>query len=425
MKFKKIPYILVFIILMIGLFMLNGCGMNGEPEYAIKSTGHVSADGMFNYDVYENRTAVITGGVANDICLTIPAMIDGYPVVEIGEGAFADNTSIGYLILGENVRKISFSAFNQCAGLIRVEATSALRTVGNSAFAGCTALCEFTGATKLETIGESAFFQCISLVAAPLPATLKTVEGQAFYGCSSLTEIILPEKMTVLKDSTFGFCDSLTRVELGNVATIEPNAFQRCTSLCKLTIGKTVTSVGESAFRGCYALSELEISGKVSEIGYCAFEETPWLEAQTDAFVIVGDGVLLRYNGTDSDVTIPVGVRIIADAFCDNDNIKSVTIPDSVIRIGSSAFGGCGQLSRVVVGNKVQTIADTAFAGCPLLASVYLPKSLTYIGNGAFSGCNLLSSISYAGSARDWAKITVEGSNAPLTLAELRTGQKY
>jgi hypothetical protein len=31
-------------------------------------------------------------------------MIDGYPVVEIGEFAFADNTSIGSLILGENVR---------------------------------------------------------------------------------------------------------------------------------------------------------------------------------------------------------------------------------------------------------------------------------------------------------------------------------
>jgi ADP-glucose pyrophosphorylase len=73
--------------------------MSGEPEYAVISTGNVSADGMFQYDVYENRTAVITGGTANDICLTIPAMIDGYPVVEIGEGA-----AVNYSIVDERCK---------------------------------------------------------------------------------------------------------------------------------------------------------------------------------------------------------------------------------------------------------------------------------------------------------------------------------
>lgn len=425
MKFKKIPYI-VGICLMLGLlFMVSGCGMAGEPEYAIISTESVSADGMFTYDVYENRTAVITGGTANDICLTIPDMIDNYPVVEIGDGAFADNTSIGYVILGKNVNKIAFSAFNNCGALIRVDATPALRVIDNSAFAGCTALCEFNGADKLERIGESAFFQCISLIAAPLPKTLKTIDSQAFYGCSSLTEILLPEELAVLKDGAFGFCESLSRVDLGGVSVIEANAFQRCTSLCSIQIGKTVTSIGESAFRGCYALADMQIADSVDEIGYCAFEETAWLDAQTDEFLIAGNGILLRYHGTDTDVTIPSDVRIIADAFCDNDTIKSVTIPNSVLKIGSAAFSSCGQLSRVVVGKKVTTISDTAFAGCSLLSHIYLPKSLTVIGNGAFSGCVLLSNISYAGTARDWAKITVDGSNAPLTAATVQTGQKY
>lgn len=425
MKCQKMSCIVSLVVLMLTLCCLAGCGMSGEPEYAVISTGNVSADGMFQYDVYENRTAVITGGTANDICLTIPAMIDGYPVVEIGEYAFADNTAIGYLILGENVRTISFSAFNQCAALIRVEATPALRTIGNSAFAGCTALTEIKGATRLETISESAFFQCISLVKAPLPATLRTLEPQAFYGCSSLVEAVLPEKLTVLTDSVFSFCTSLARVELGGVTVIESNAFQRCTSLCKISIGKNVTSIGESVFRGCYALSNIEFLGKLTEIGYCAFEETAWMTAQTDDFVIVGDGILLRYNGTATDVTVPKGVRVITDAFCDNDNIKSVTIPDSVTRIGSAAFSGCGQISRVTVGKNVETIDETAFAGCSMLASIYLPKSLTYVGNSAFNGCSLLSSVSYAGSRQSYAKITVENGNDALLGAELKTGQRY
>ena len=87
MKFKKIPYAIGAGLLAVGLLAMSGCAMGGEPEYAIISEQNVSVDGMFTYNVYENRTAVITGGQANDICLTIPAMIDGYPVVEIGEGA--------------------------------------------------------------------------------------------------------------------------------------------------------------------------------------------------------------------------------------------------------------------------------------------------------------------------------------------------
>ena len=87
MNCKKIPYILILALMTACILLMSGCAMNGEPEYAIVSTGQVSADGMFQYDVYENRTAVITGGSANDICLTIPAMLDGYPVVEIGENA--------------------------------------------------------------------------------------------------------------------------------------------------------------------------------------------------------------------------------------------------------------------------------------------------------------------------------------------------
>jgi hypothetical protein len=134
---------------------------------------------------------------------------------------------------------------------------------------------------------------------------------------------------------------------------------------------------------------------------------------------------LLRYNGTATDVVIPAGVRVITDAFCDNDTIKSVTIPDSVIRIGSAAFGGCGQISRVTVGKKVETIEETAFPGCTLLASVYLPKSLTYIGNSAFKSCSLLSTVYYAGTAQSFAKISIESGNDALLGATLQTGQRY
>ena len=231
--------------------------------------------------------------------------------------------------------------------------------------------------------------------------------------------------MTAIGEGAFAFCDSLCRIDLGNLQSIPADAFQRCTALCRIDIGKTVTSISDSAFRSCYALTDITVAKSVTSVGYCAFEETAWMDAQTDEFVIVGGGVLLRYNGTSDNVVIPSKVRTIADAFCDNDTIKSVTIPASVTSIGSSAFSGCGALSRVTVGKNVTAIADTAFAGCSSLSAVYLPKSLTTVGNSAFNGCSLLSTVSYAGSARGWAKIAIESGNDALLNATLLTGQKY
>jgi hypothetical protein len=257
-----------------------------------------------------------------------------------------------------------------------------------------------------------------------LPETLKSIDSQAFYGCSSLTEIVLPQGLTTLNDSVFGFCESLSRIDLGGVTVIGANAFQRCSSLYALEIGKNVTTIGESAFRGCSSLTELKVDKNVVEIGYCAFEETAWLANQSDEFVTLGNGVLLRYNGSATDVTLPPNIRAIADAFCDNDTIKSVTVPNGVTKIGSAAFSGCNQLSRVVVGKGVTEIADTAFAGCSALSYIHLPKALTYVGNGAFNGCALLSTVSYGGSARDWAKITIDSGNTALTAIPPQTGQR-
>lgn len=60
-------------------------------------------------------------------------------------------------------------------------------------------------------------------------------------------------------------------------------------------------------------------------------------KAQVEDFEIK-DGVLVRYNGNDSDVTIPEGVTEIGNlAFCMT-GVENVIIPDGVKRIGGGAF---------------------------------------------------------------------------------------
>jgi len=67
-------------------------------------------------------------------------------------------------------------------------------------------------------------------------------------------------------------------------------------------------------------------------------------------------------------------------------SITSVSIPDSVTRIGLEAFYNCQGLTDITMPSNLTTIDSSAFAGCTNLASVTLNTGLTSIGGQAFSG---------------------------------------
>ncbi len=101
-------------------------------------------------------------------------------------------------------------------------------------------------------------------------------------------------------------------------------------------------------------------------------------------------------------------------------NITSITIPNSVTSIGSSAFNRCWSLKTVTFGDnsklesigdyafyacsalgtvtfgansKLESIGERAFSNCSALESIEMPVGVTSIGSSAFSGCTGLTSI--------------------------------
>lgn len=70
-----------------------------------------------------------------------------------------------------------------------------------------------------------------------------------------------------------------------------------------------------------------------------------------------------------------------------------VTIPGTVTLIGDEAFNGCLDLTHVMIPNSVETIGKYAFAACRELTNVIIPNSVTFIGEEAFSGCYALTDI--------------------------------
>ena len=108
---------------------------------------------------------------------------------------------------------------------------------------------------------------------------------------------------------------------------------------------------------------------------------------------------IVSYLGTSENVVIPAFIggipvtQIRTPAFYTNENITSVTIPDSVNFIGHDSFANCTALKDVVLSANLITIEAFAFENCSSLSNIELPESLTFIGYRAFANCTSLKHI--------------------------------
>jgi len=125
---------------------------------------------------------------------------------------------------------------------------------------------------------------------------------------------------------------------------------------------------------------------KVQEIkGVVSVEGT--VRTQDADFIIRG-GVLERYNGNDTHVVIPDSVvRIGESAFERCSGIQSVTFPSGVTEISSHAFFLCRCLEKIKLPDTLVEIGYYCFEDCSALKQVTLPETVKTIGNWAFQGC--------------------------------------
>lgn len=142
-----------------------------------------------------------------------------------------------------------------------------------------------------------------------LAASEGAIGEWAFYRESSMHDFVFPE----------------------GVNSIEKFAFSR-SGLTSIVIPEGVTSIGYGAFYHCDDLSDVTIPESVTAIEKNAFAHTPWLEnwlagaaAETedktaeDDFLIVGDGILIAYRGSETELELPPEVKTVAaGAFAGN-----------------------------------------------------------------------------------------------------------
>lgn len=185
---------------------------------------------------------------------------------------------------------------------------------------------------------------------------------QAYYASRNLGDYTIPEYITDIGD--FAFARS-------NLNSIE--------------IPEGVTHIGYAAFYHCDDLNSVSIPSTVTDIDGYAFDNTPYISnfksnVSGGDYLIVGDGILLAYGGSDSVISIPEGVKKIAPGvFMDNTKLTAVSLPSTLTEVGEDAFRGCKNLSSVTGGDNVVAIGDRAYMNCPLSA-LTIPGSVEKMG---------------------------------------------
>lgn len=107
-----------------------------SPDSEADSTQAESGDELIFYYRLENGKAIVTGYKGASTLVTVPATLDGYPVVAIGERAF-EGQRIAAVILPDGLEAIGWFAFYGCEGLIDVSIPTSVTSIGYAVFDGC------------------------------------------------------------------------------------------------------------------------------------------------------------------------------------------------------------------------------------------------------------------------------------------------
>jgi len=282
------------------------------------------------------------------------------------------------------VTGIGESAFTNCRELTSITLPNSLTSIESYAFQDCDGLTSIALPNSLTTIGFAAFWSCDGLTSITLPNSLTSIKSGAFSGCSGLTSITLPNSLTSIESSAFEGCSSLTSITLPNSLTsIESRAFYGCSGLTSITLPNSLTSIGEDAFYGCSNLENIFVAD-----GNTMFSSIDGVLYDKDT------STLIRCPLKKVSVTLPNSlITIGVSAFSGCIDLISLTLPNSLTSIGKGAFYGCSGLTSITLPNTLTAIESGAFHGCSGLTSITLPNSLTTIRLDAFRGCDALERI--------------------------------
>ena len=377
-------------------------------------------------------------------------------VTDISENAFAGCTGLTSVTIPDGVTYIGRKAFKDCTGLTTVEIPASVTSIEYDAFENCNPDLVIIGSTYSTAhdlaVRKSFKFSSNGTVD---PFRYELNEGGESYTLSHCSEAIQGDvevakeyngkPVTRIGNSAFPFCKGITAITIpGTVKSIAADSFLYCTELKSVKIQEGVIEIWSRAFWMCDKVESIELPDSLVVVGYqgvyggspfynTAYENNP--DNWQDGVLYIGNHLIATKEAeVPADYKIKEGTKTISGyAFSGCENLKSISIPESVVSIGPRAFDesgvkndqsnwengvfyvgkhavssdktlvpsdlkikvgtvsisglafeNCNSINTVHIPNTVKYIGHSAFLGCEELKSAYIPESVTYIGNAAF-----------------------------------------
>ena len=221
------------------------------------------------------------------------------------------------------------------------------------------------------------------------------IDDNAFSWCTSLTSVTISERVgsdSYIGNSAFNHCTSLTSITIpDSIRTIGEYAFSSCTSLVSITMPDSIMTIGDYAFSSCTSLASVTIPDSVRNIGHSVFSGCSSLES-----------IILPFFVRDGRIVYPLGYIFGHGSYIGGVATEQCYLWSST-SYGSSIYYIPASLKSVTVtGGDIPT---GAFHNCKNLTSITIPDSVIVIGSLAFNGCSSLTSISFEGTVEQWDAI--------------------
>lgn len=161
---------------------------------------------------------------------------------------------------------------------------------------------------------------------------------------NSVSDVVIPSEIeglpvTAISVGAF-YLSTITSIEVpDSVTSIGEMAFLGCTSLKSVKLSTRVAKIDKNAFGSCSALQEIQVA-----------KDNPNFSSLNGVLYSKKQDTLVIYPAakTDAAYIIPSNVTSVAMyAFSENPYLETLTIPNSLIKVGDSAFYNCKNLRAV------------------------------------------------------------------------------
>lgn len=426
-------------------YCLNNCISLTEFKLSGKNENYSVKDGVL-YNQSGDELIIYPTGKTEDF-----KMPDN--VKTIGAYAFAYNENIKKAELSAELTEIGDEAFSSCISLSEVKFGSKLQTIGDGAFMNCESLAKVELPESVSSLGSYAFVNCFSLTEINIPKNVSSISFDTFSYCEQLAKVSADKdnKNYTVKDNVL-YNKDITEIVLypscregdyeipDSVKSIGVDIFYSCPNMTKLTIPASVEEIEEFALQTCFFLKSVEVSAdnkNYASVGGVLYNkdktEILYIPSELEGEIEITAGVEELDSDLFFNLTNFAGFKVDSE----NKNYTAVDgvlfnkdktilakvpaaksgeykVPDGVKEIGMSAFYGCGDITSVTVPEGVEIIQSSAFDNSGV-EKVYIPKTVEYIGVASFGYCDSITDIYYSGSEKDWNSIEIDIENDNLT----------